>query len=68
MPRSQLKRVEKAIEAMKGDSHTLKPAETMEALQDLVDAVRAVEGRLEALESKARLRPTVEMELPNRGR
>jgi hypothetical protein len=68
MPSSQLKRVEKSIEAMRGDPHTPKTAETMEALQDLVDAVRAVEGRLLVLEGKGRLRPTAQMELPNRGR
>ena len=68
MPSSQLKRVEKSIEAMRADPHTPKTAETTEALQDLVDAVRAVEGRLTALESKGRLRPTAEMDLPNRGR
>jgi predicted flap endonuclease-1-like 5' DNA nuclease len=64
MPSSQLKRVEKSIEAMRSDPNTPKTAETTEALQDLVDAVRAVESRLRALEGKGR---TAEMELPNRG-
>ena len=45
MPSSQLKRVEKSIEAMRSDPHTPKTAETTEALEDLVDAVRAVESR-----------------------
>jgi len=40
MSGSQLKRVEKAIEAMRADPHTPKTAETTEALQDLVDALR----------------------------
>jgi hypothetical protein len=53
---------------MRSDPHTPKTAETTEALQDLVDAVRAVENRLAALEGKGRLRPTAEMELPNRDR
>src|SRR4030088_3519204 len=52
MSGSQLKRVEKAIEAMRADPHTPKTAETTEALQDLVDALRAVERRLAALEGK----------------
>ena len=68
MSGSQLKRVEKAIEAMRADPHTPKTAETTVALQDLVDALRAVESRLAALEGKARLRPTAEMDLPNRAR
>ncbi len=68
MPGSQLKRVEKSIEAMRADPHTPKTAETTEALHDLVDALRAVESRLAALEGKGRLRPTAEMDLPNRAR
>jgi hypothetical protein len=68
MPGSQLKRAEKSIEAMRADPHTPKTAETTEALQDLVDALRAVESRLAALEGKGRLRPTAEMDLPNRAR
>jgi hypothetical protein len=68
MPSSQLKRVEKSIEAMRSDPHTPKTAETAEALQELLDAVRAMESRLAALEGKGQLRPTAEMELPNRGR
>jgi len=65
MPGSQLKRVEKSIEAKPADPQTPKTAETTEALQDLVDALRA---RLAALEGKGRLRPTAEMDLPNRAR
>ena len=68
MPGSQLKRAEKSIEAMRADLHTPKTAEATEALQDLVDALRAVESRLAALEGKGRLRPTAEMDLPNRAR
>ena len=68
MPSSQLKRVEKSIEAMRSDPHTPKTAETTEALEDLVDAVRAVESRLAVLEGKGRPRATAEMELPNRRR
>jgi hypothetical protein len=68
MPSSQLKRVEKSLEAMRSDPQTPKAAQTIEALQDLVDAVRVVAGRLEALEGKVRLRPTAEMDLPNRSR
>lgn len=66
MPSSQLKRVEKAIEAMRSDPNTPKTAETTAALQDLVDAVRAVERRLRDLEGHGRLRPTAAMDLPNR--
>ena len=68
MPSSQLKRVEKSIEAMRSDPHTPKTAETTEALEDLVDAVRAVESRLAVLEGKGRPRTTAETELPNRRR
>jgi len=53
---------------MRADPRTPKTAETTEALQDLVDALRAVESRLAALEGKGRLRPTAEMDLPNRAR
>jgi hypothetical protein len=45
MPSSQLNRVEKSIEAMRSDPHRPKTAETTEALQDLVYAVRAVESQ-----------------------
>jgi hypothetical protein len=68
MPSSQLKRVEKSIESMRSDPHTSETAETAGALQELVNAVRAVESRLEAMEGNGRLRPTAAMELPNRGR
>jgi hypothetical protein len=68
MPSSQLKRVEKSIEAIRSDPHTSKTAETAEALQELVNAVRAVESRVEAMEGNGRVRPTAEMELPNRER
>jgi hypothetical protein len=66
MPSSQLKRVEKAIEAMRSDPNTPKTAETAAALQDLLDAVRAVESRLRAFEGHGRLRPTSAMDLPNK--
>jgi uncharacterized membrane protein YccC len=65
MPSSQLKRAEQAI-AMIRDQNEL-PREAADALQELVDVVRAIEGRLSMLEGKGRLRPTAEMDLPNRG-
>jgi len=40
MSGSQLKRVEKAIEAMRADPHHAEDRGTTEALQDLVDALR----------------------------
>jgi hypothetical protein len=33
---------------------------------DSLDVIRTIEGRLSALEGKEQLRPTAEMELPNR--
>jgi len=66
MPSNRLKRVEKSIEAMRADPHTAKSAEIAEALQYLVDAVRAIESRLAALESKGQKPATAQMDLPNR--
>lgn len=39
---------------------------TAAALQELVDVIRRIEGRLSVLEAKARSHPTAEMSLPNR--
>jgi hypothetical protein len=41
-------------------------AETADALQELVDVIRAIEGRLSALKGKGAPRHTDEMTLPNR--
>ena len=62
MPGSHLKRAEKAIEAIRNQS-TL-PAEAADVLQELVDAIRHLEGRLANLEDKRR-QPTDQMALPN---
>jgi hypothetical protein len=64
MPYTQLKRAERAIERIREQAEL--PAETAIALQELVDVVRNIEGRLSALEGKGRIRPTAEMDLPNR--
>jgi uncharacterized membrane protein YccC len=66
MPSSQLKRAERAIQLIRDQAEL--PPETTDALQELVDVIRAVEGRLAALEGKAPLRPTAAMDLPNRAR
>ena len=66
MPSSQLKRVERSIEAMRDDPRASKTAEIAEALQNLVDAVRALESRLAALEGRGQKPPTAQMDLPNR--
>ena len=64
MPVIQLKRAERAIERIREQAEL--PPETAIALQELVDVVRNMEGRLSALESKERIHPTAEMDLPNR--
>jgi hypothetical protein len=63
MPYTQLKR---AIERIREQADL--PTETAIALQELVDVIRNIEGRLSALEGKGRIRPTSEMDLPNRHR
>jgi uncharacterized membrane protein YccC len=63
MPGSQLKRAEKAIAAIRGQSEL--PPEAAEALEEIVAAVRAVEGRLADLERKTHP-PTEQMALPNK--
>jgi hypothetical protein len=63
MPSSQLKRAEKAIEAIRNQSEV--PPEAANALQELVDAVRTIESRLATLEGKGRPHPTEQMALPN---
>jgi len=64
MPSSQLKRAERAIQTIR-DRVEL-PPETADALQEIVDVVRTIESRLSTLEGKGHLRPSAEMELPNR--
>jgi uncharacterized membrane protein YccC len=64
MPSSQLKRAERAIQAIRDQAAI--PPETADALDELVDAVRSIEGRLSALEGRSHPRSTAEMELPNR--
>jgi uncharacterized membrane protein YccC len=64
MPSSQLKRAERAIQTIRDQAEL--PPETADALQEIVDVIRTIEGRLSALEGKGQLRPSAEMELPNR--
>jgi hypothetical protein len=64
MPATQLKRAERAIERIREQAEL--PPETAIALQELVDVVRDIEGRLSALEGRGRLDPTAEMDLTNR--
>jgi hypothetical protein len=64
MVSSQLKRTERAIAMMRRESGL--PREAADALQELVDVIRALEGRLAMLEAKRRPSPTAEMDLPNR--
>ena len=52
MPSSQLKRAERAIQSIRDQAEL--PAETADALQELVDVVRNIDGRLSALESKGK--------------
>ena len=64
MPSSQLKRAERAIQTIRDQGEL--PPETADALQEIVDVIRTIEGRLSAVEGKGHLRPSAEMELPNR--
>jgi hypothetical protein len=52
MPSSQLKRAERSIQTIRDQAEL--PPETADALQELVDVIRAIEGRLSALEGKGR--------------
>jgi uncharacterized membrane protein YccC len=63
MPSSQLKRAERAIQTIRDQAEL--PPETADALQEIVDVIRTIEGRLSTLEGKGHLRPSAEMELPN---
>ena len=42
------------------------PPEAADVLQELVDVVRTIEGRVSQLEGKGLPHPTDQMELPNR--
>jgi len=64
MPSSQLKRAERAIQTIREQAEL--PPETADALQEIVDVVRTIEGRLSVLEGKGHPRTSAEMELPNR--
>jgi hypothetical protein len=64
MPSSQLKRTERAIAMIRSGSGL--PREAADALQELVDVIRALEGRLAILEARRRPGPTAEMDPPNR--
>lgn len=64
MPSSQLKRAERAIQAIRDQAEL--PAEAADALQELVDVIRTIEGRLSLLETKGHPLPTGQGELPNR--
>jgi hypothetical protein len=48
MPSSQLKRAERAIQAIRDQAEL--PPEAADALQELVDIVRAIEDRVSSLE------------------
>jgi hypothetical protein len=63
MPSSQLKRAERAIKMIRDQAEL--PPETADALQEIVDVIRTIEGRLSTLEGKGHLGPSAEMELPN---
>jgi hypothetical protein len=64
MPSSQLKRAERSIQTIRDQGEL--PPETADALQELVDVIRAIEGRLSALEGKGDARHADGMTLPNR--
>jgi uncharacterized membrane protein YccC len=55
MPSSQLKRAERAIQAIRDQAEL--PPEAADALQELVDIVRTIEDRVSTLE-KAKVVPT----------
>ena len=61
MPSSQLKRAERSIQTIRGQAEL--PPETADALQEIVDVIRTIDSRLS---SKGHLRPSAEVELPNR--
>jgi len=62
---AQLKRAERAIAVIREQGEL--PPETAEALDEIVAAIRTVEGRLAALEGKEhKPPPTAQMDLPNR--
>jgi uncharacterized membrane protein YccC len=63
MPSSQLKRAERAIQTIRDQAEL--PPETADALQEIVDVIRTIEGRLSTLEGKGNPRPSAAMELPN---
>jgi uncharacterized membrane protein YccC len=63
MPSSQLKRAERATQTIRDRAEL--PPETADALQEIVDVIRTIDGRLSTLEGKGHLRPSAEMELPN---
>ena len=50
MPSSQLKRAERAIQTIRDQAEL--PPETADALQEIVDVIGAIEGRLSTLEGK----------------
>jgi len=60
MPTSQLKRAEKSIAAIREQGEM--PPEMAVALEEIVAAIRSVEGRLADLERK---KPTEQMALPS---
>jgi hypothetical protein len=64
MPSSQLKRAERSIQTIRDQGEL--PPEIADALQELVDVIRAIEGRLSALEGKGTAPQTDDMTLPNR--
>jgi hypothetical protein len=55
MPSSNLKRAERAIQSIRDQAEL--PPETADALQELVDVARNMDGRLSALESKGKPHP-----------
>jgi hypothetical protein len=63
MPSSQLKRAERSIQTIRDQAEL--PPEMADALQELVDVIRAIEGRLSALEGQGNERATDAMTLPN---
>jgi hypothetical protein len=64
MPTSQLKRAERAIQAIRDRAEL--PPKAADSLEELVDVVGTMENRVAALETKGRPHPTAQMELSNR--
>jgi uncharacterized membrane protein YccC len=60
VPSSQLKRAERSIQAIRDQAEL--PPETADALQELVDNVRTIEGRLSQLEGKGHPHSSDELE------